>query len=327
MTSDFPRQRWIDASDRLIEQDQLRARHQNATDFQKFFLAAGKARGRIVQYPDQVQARSDCEGEIDQFGLAAQCRGRAHQRGGCALARLAVAVQQQIFVHAEARKSARDLKRTDQPDRRDAVRAPSGDVLSPKKHGPGVRRDDARNAVEKRCLARTVGPDQTGDAMRLDPKIDAAKRMNSVEAARQLAHFEKRHLLLLSVARNVFAKRSIDCRVSGNQPSKLRNTRSRITVPSMKGSLRHDVATRILRGYWPDQLTRDAIPRLYCDRSDFIERAICRFIHCLLRVRSIRWRKRRCTSPQRTAWPCCTSWKRESITTSPWPFPAAMTAI
>jgi hypothetical protein len=34
--------------------------------------------------------------------------------------------------------------------------------------------------------------------MRLDPKIDTAKRMNSVEAARQLAHFEKRHSLLPS---------------------------------------------------------------------------------------------------------------------------------
>ncbi len=52
---DLAGQRRIDARDRLVEQDELRVRHQRAPDLQQLLLAARQARRGLVQHAHEVE--------------------------------------------------------------------------------------------------------------------------------------------------------------------------------------------------------------------------------------------------------------------------------
>jgi hypothetical protein len=57
--------------------------------------------------------------------------------------------------------------------------------------GSGARSVHARDDVEKRRLARAVGPDEGHHLARLDAKRDAVEGHHSTEADAELAYFEK----------------------------------------------------------------------------------------------------------------------------------------
>ena len=72
----------------------------------------------------------------------------------------------------------------------------------------------------QRLLNRVTELDEDpfSDPVELQDVVDAAKRMNTVEAARKVAHFEKGHWLLpfISKFRAGVVERSIDFRRQGN---------------------------------------------------------------------------------------------------------------
>ena len=75
----------------------------------------------------------------------------------------------------------------------DPVRPPVRDLVAIEHDVAGVGRHKPGDAVEQCGLARTVGADQAGDAMRLDLKVDAVERLHAVEAARNLMTTEEGH--------------------------------------------------------------------------------------------------------------------------------------
>src|SRR5690348_12158789 len=99
------------------------------------------------------------------------------------LAGLSRAIEQKVLEHGEAREAARDLEGADESGRSDAIGAPTGDVPPGEQDRALMRRHDPRDAVERRRLARAVGADEAGDPARLDVEIEAAQRLDAIEAA------------------------------------------------------------------------------------------------------------------------------------------------
>src|SRR5205085_5444349 len=126
-----------------------------------------------------------------QFLLPAPRRRRAEDRRQNPLARLIGAVEQQILHHRQARETARDLECADEATARNAVGPPAGDVEPIEYDASPLRRNEAGNAVEERCLPGTVRADQPGYAAGADCEVDAVQRRNAVEAAAQPGDFEK----------------------------------------------------------------------------------------------------------------------------------------
>src|SRR5437762_2435348 len=67
---DLARQRRIHAGDRLVEQNELRVRHQYAPDFEKLLLSAGERRCGDVEQTHEIQALRDLVRGLHQRSLA-----------------------------------------------------------------------------------------------------------------------------------------------------------------------------------------------------------------------------------------------------------------
>src|ERR1043166_8085683 len=145
---------------------------------------------------------------LGQLGLPASRDASPEDGGHEILAGLAVAVEEEVLEHREAREAAGDLERAYEPGLGDAIGAPAGDVAAGEEDTAGLGRDQAGDAVEDRGLAGAVGADQAGDGAGLDDEVHSVERADAVEAALQTADLEQGH-----VARN-----AIIGGVGGNPP-------------------------------------------------------------------------------------------------------------
>ena len=158
----------VDAGSDFIQQDDFRVAHQRASQFDQFFLAAGKVAGFLVQHmfqfekPDRfsrlvVDGAFFCavaaasENDVQDI-LAFGCGCRGHQ----------------VFQNSKAGKLMRNLKRSRQPALRPLVGFQTGNVLPVEQNPSGTWPDGARNDVEGRGLAGPVGADQAGNEARAD---------------------------------------------------------------------------------------------------------------------------------------------------------------
>ena len=97
-----------------------------------------------------------------------------------------------VFEHRELRENAGDLKRP-----RDAAAAPRrrgerGDVIAAEDHAAGGRRQQPRDQVEQRRLARAVRADHRAQLHRLHGEVDAGHGLQRAERAAELARLEQR---------------------------------------------------------------------------------------------------------------------------------------
>jgi hypothetical protein len=192
MPGDLARERRIDAGHRFVEEQQLRLRHQDAAELEQLLLSTGERRRRLVQYADQIEPLGDLVSGLHQLGLAPSRRREAKEGPPDPFAWLPVAVEQQVLVYAQARKTARDLEGAHQADAGDAIGSPAGDVVPREDDPTRMRRHDPGNAIEERRLARPVGPDQPRDPVRVDAQVHPFEGVHAAKAARQLVDFEER---------------------------------------------------------------------------------------------------------------------------------------
>jgi hypothetical protein len=155
---DLARQNRIDPRHGLVEQDQSRVRHEHAADLQQLLLSAGQAGCRVVEHAHEVQPARNVVGGLRKLMLAPLRGACTRERLPGPLARLLVPVQEQVLVHAEPWKPARDLKSAHQARVGDAIRSPTRDVAAVEHDLSGVGRHDARDAIEQRGLAAPFGP-------------------------------------------------------------------------------------------------------------------------------------------------------------------------
>src|SRR5215831_8459986 len=98
MLGNLARQRRIDARDWLVQQDDLRPRHQHASDFEQLLLSTGKTRRGLVQQMRELEAIGDGVCRLDQLCLPASGFFRASQCREDVLAWLPIAVEEQVLV-------------------------------------------------------------------------------------------------------------------------------------------------------------------------------------------------------------------------------------
>ncbi|MNL37497.1 hypothetical protein D3C87_1596450 [compost metagenome] len=114
MADDFLQQRWVDATGGLVEQDDLRIRHQQRGQVHQLFLAVGKVVPVLIGDARDPEEIEDCH----RLVLFARRDGRAEQAADTLGARL----HDDILEHRHVGEIARDLERTAEPLGRDPVR-------------------------------------------------------------------------------------------------------------------------------------------------------------------------------------------------------------
>ena len=75
----------------------------------------------------------------------------------------------------------------------DPVGRRPGHVVASEEHATAIGSQEAGHAVEERCLARAVGPDEAHQLAGLDGEVHAVHGRHPEEALHQPAHLEEGH--------------------------------------------------------------------------------------------------------------------------------------
>ena len=141
---------WRKPERRLVEHQNLGARHQAAGDRQHLLLAAGEEAGAL---PLPLLERGEAiEQRVDHLRLV----------GGGAR----IGAEPQIVDHAQFRKDLTALRHQDQPLPRDRDRRPLFDALAEEPHVAADRPDQSGERAHQRRLSRAVGAEH-GDELAL----------------------------------------------------------------------------------------------------------------------------------------------------------------
>ena len=147
----------------LVEQQQLRPRHQRAADRAHLLLAAGH-RPRLLLLP-LGQAREELEDAVDVL-LEVRLVGaleRAHL---------------EVLEHGHAREEAPPLRRLRDSHLHDRVRGRVGDVLAAEADRALARMVEAVDRAQRRRLAGAVRADQRDDLALVHLERDALQRLD-----------------------------------------------------------------------------------------------------------------------------------------------------
>ena len=133
---------------RLIDQKKSRARDQRPADAEHLLLAPAQCAGGLFLALSQTRkvGVDPIDGSIEA-GVDAT----------------AVCAHAQVFTHGQVLEDAAPLRDVANSQPHDLVRAQPADVASVKQHLPAARPNEARDRLERACLAGPVGAHAAGD--------------------------------------------------------------------------------------------------------------------------------------------------------------------
>src|SRR6266571_5396468 len=164
---DLPRERRVDAGDRLVEEHELRLSHQGPCQLEQLLLAAAQVLRVLVAEPEQP------DGPEDPFRAPDDVRLRRPEAPGMPdevrepFAGDARRGDHHVLEDGHVPKLPRNLEGLHEAPPHDAVGRQPVDARPLEVDLAGVRREQPRDDVEERRLPRPVGADQPGDAPRL----------------------------------------------------------------------------------------------------------------------------------------------------------------
>src|SRR6266849_1829348 len=162
----------IDTRRRLVEEDELRVRHEDADELQELLLAVGEIARVLAGQPLELDEAEELLG---------------------ALARLRVVIggdHEKVLKRRQLGKDPDDLEGAPDAFVKDLVRLEPVDPSPLEADLALVTLLDAGDAVEERGLARAVGADQAVDAAGLEAEGDAVHRDDAAESLHHAIHLE-----------------------------------------------------------------------------------------------------------------------------------------
>src|SRR2546428_10567832 len=162
----------------LVEEDERRVPHQHANELEELLLAVREVPRVLVTESVELHEAQQPERALAGCGEAVACD------------------DEKIFQGRELGEDADDLEGPADPLLRDLPGPEAVHALAAEVHPPLVQALHARHAVEKRRLARAVGPDQAVDPGRLEPERNAVHSRDAAEALPEtldLEHGRRRH--------------------------------------------------------------------------------------------------------------------------------------
>src|SRR5205085_818207 len=160
---------------RLVEEQELRARHERAGDRELLLLAAGERGGR------QPQALAEDREELEQPLAAVAVRGTPG--GGRA--------DPQVLGDCEAGEEPPPLGREADAALHDPLRWEVADLLAGERDPPRVRPVEADDREERRRLPGAVRPEERDDLAFADLQVDVPDGDDRAVARRQPAHLQE----------------------------------------------------------------------------------------------------------------------------------------
>src|SRR2546425_3252637 len=162
---------------RLVEEHDLRPRHQRAPDREHLLLAARKRPALLVQA--FLQAREEAEDALLVLldALHVVSRERAHL---------------QVLADGHARKDAPALGRVRDAEPDDLVRRELREVLAAERQLPGAWPQHAGDRAKRGGLARAVAADERHDLALLDAEGHALERVDVAVVGVDVRELEKR---------------------------------------------------------------------------------------------------------------------------------------
>jgi hypothetical protein len=177
-----PPERRVDPRHRLVEQEQLGFRHQRARQLEQLALAP-RERARVgVRELCEVEDPEQLLGLPADLALTRFDGARSEEDVPEVLARLVGCREHHVVDHGHRRERLRDLEGAHHPSPGDLVGVLTENLLPVEAHRAAVSSVEARQHVEERGLAGTVGADQGRDPTRLDRQGRAIDRANPAEA-------------------------------------------------------------------------------------------------------------------------------------------------
>ena len=165
---------------RLVHQQQLRPRHQRASDRDHLLLAARQRAGVLVE--PLLDAREQCEHAL-MVGI---------EFGGRAMTP-AERTQRQVLAHGHAPEQAARLGHQRDAAADDRLRRQPIDALAGKLHGAGGRAHHAEDGLHGGGLARGVAAEQADDFAGLDADADVVERPDRPVERHDIVKLQQRH--------------------------------------------------------------------------------------------------------------------------------------
>ncbi len=169
---------WRKTERRLIEQKELRRRHQAAGDRQHLLLAAAHGPRRLP--PPLLQDRKT-DVLLGQAMPVLRAR-RGHER-----------TDQQVLLNRHRPEQLTPFRDEADAEPNDLLGAQLADVVSVEREAPGLSRQQSQYAVEKRALAGTVGAKNADELALADRECHVVQHLGSAIAAADLFECQRGH--------------------------------------------------------------------------------------------------------------------------------------
>ena len=164
--------RWIEPREPFVQQQQARFRRERTREFEPLAVDIGE----VGRRPPVLSANADAfEQQVDPRLCI----------GGRYMWLLEREPRPDVLAAVHAVEHADELERPRQSEARDLVRSKTRNVPAHQADGAGIGTQHARHQVERRRLARAVGPEQAHDLALSDVKAEIVDGDQAAEGAPQ----------------------------------------------------------------------------------------------------------------------------------------------